>query len=138
MSTSSPPLSAPPEASGAAPLRAEALAVLRSLDPSGGTMFVVRVLQTYLGSLDRYLPEIQAARARGDVPALRMVVHSLKSSSLQIGADDFGHLCADIERDLVAQGLDAPALDHDLARLAADAQGVRRRVEVALAAEVAR
>lgn len=138
MSTTTPPLSEPPEASGAPPLRVEALAVLRSLDPAGGSMFVVRVLRTYLNSLDRYLPDLRAARARGDAGALRMVVHSLKSSSQQIGAEDFGQSCADIERALVAHGLDLPDLDQRLERLAADALGVRRRVEWTLAEEAAR
>ncbi|MBQ0958543.1 Hpt domain-containing protein [Ideonella sp. 4Y11] len=119
-------------------MRTEALAVLRSLDPAGGSMFVLRVLKTYLGSLDRYLPEILAARGRGDAAALRMVVHSLKSSSLQIGAEPFGQLCAEIERELVALGLDSPGMDQRLATLAVDAQGVRRRVEWTLAEEAAR
>jgi histidine phosphotransfer protein HptB len=138
MPTTSSLPSAPTEASAAAPLRADALAVLRSLDPAGGSMFVVRVLRTYLGSLDRYLPEIRAARERGDAAALRMVVHSLKSSSLQIGAEAFGQLCADTEQRLVAQGLDSPGLDERLAQLTADAQGVRLRVESTLDAEAAR
>jgi histidine phosphotransfer protein HptB len=138
MPTTSPPLSAPHEAGGASPLRAEALAVLRSLDPAGGALFVVRVLNTYLSSLDRYLPEIQAARGRGDAAALRMVVHSLKSSSLQIGADAFGQLCAAIELEVVSQGLSSPGLDQRLAQLSDQAQGVRRVVEQTLAAEIAR
>jgi len=138
MPTTTPPLSAPPEASGASALRAEALDVLRSLDPAGGTLFVVRVLRTYLSSFDRYLPEIQAAHERGDAAALRMVVHSLKSSSLQIGADSFGQLCAAIELDVVNHGLAGPGLAQRLAQLSEQAQGVRRVVEQTLAAEIAR
>lgn len=138
MPTTSTPLSAPPEASGASPLRAEALALLRSLDPAGGALFLVRVLTTYLNSFDRYLPDIQSAREHGDAAALRMAVHSLKSSSLQIGADAFGQLCATIELELVTQGLVSPGLDQRLALLATQAQGVRRVVEQTLAAEAAR
>lgn len=112
--------------------------MLRSLDPAGGTLFVRRVLATYLSSLERYLPEIQAAHGRGDAAALRMVVHSLKSSSLQIGADAFGQLCAAVELEVVAQGLDSPGLEQRLQGLALQAQGVRSVVEQTLAAEAAR
>ena len=138
MSSTTPPLPTLPEGPVPARLRPEALGGLRALDPVNGEAFVARVLQTYRRSLDRYLPELEAALNHGDVANARMIVHSLKSSSLQIGADDFGQLCAAIEQRLVSAGaIDAGAVTM-LADLFVRVPAVRRSIDAEIGPEAAR
>ena len=90
------PLAVPPP--GAGVLDAQALARLQELDPSGQTGLVARVLATYAVSLQRLLEQLRAARDGADAQAIRMVAHTLKSSSASVGALKLGSLCADAER----------------------------------------
>jgi HPt (histidine-containing phosphotransfer) domain-containing protein len=78
-------------------LNATSLDALRALDPSGGTAFLRRVLETYLRSMDKHLKAIRAARDAGDLNALRAVAHTLKSSSSSIGALAFAASSAELE-----------------------------------------
>lgn len=74
-----------------------ALARLTELDPSGQGRLVERVLQAFQTSAARLRPQAEAARATGDQAALRLVAHTLKSSSASIGAMHLSQLCAQIE-----------------------------------------
>jgi hypothetical protein len=99
-----------PEASlsKAAPrLNANSLSALRALDPSGGTAFVRRVLETYLRSLDKHIDNVRTALAAGDLAALRSVAHTLKSSSSSVGALDFAARSAEVEA-VLRQRLEHP------------------------------
>jgi HPt (histidine-containing phosphotransfer) domain-containing protein len=83
---------------GPAPvLDPQALERLAELDPSGQAKLVERVLQAFQSSAARLRPQADAARAAGDRGALRLVVHTLKSSSASIGAMALSELCARIE-----------------------------------------
>lgn len=112
-------------------LRPEALAALRALDPGQGNGFLLRVLAAYLGSLDRYLAELGPARQAGDARAVKLIAHSLKSSSHHVGAVEFAELCATLERGLAGAGLEDAGVDALLARLLVEAPRVRAAVEQA-------
>ena len=104
-------------ASGTTVLDADALAGLAQLDPTGATKLVVRVLNTYLGSLARLRLQLVQAGDAGDTNAIRLAAHTLKSSSASIGALRLSALCGEAEqavRDGQLQGL-SRLLDHLLA-----------------------
>ena len=102
-----------------AALDAGALARLTELDPTGENRLVDRVLQAFRASVLRLRPQLDAARQSGDRSAIRLVVHTLKSSSASIGALSLSQLCAQIETVIrvdATADLSAPlaALDTDL------------------------
>jgi HPt (histidine-containing phosphotransfer) domain-containing protein len=86
-----------------------ALSRLAELDPGGANRLLERVLQAFLTSLTRLRPQLAGGRASGDRAAVRLVTHTLKSSSASIGAMRLSQLCAEIE---TAIRLD-PAADLD-------------------------
>jgi CheY-like chemotaxis protein/HPt (histidine-containing phosphotransfer) domain-containing protein len=96
-------LRAPAEAEGtpagdATPvLDAAALARLTELDPSGANRLLDRVLKAFEVSVARLRPQLDAARAGGDRATIRLVAHTLKSSSASIGALQLSQLCAQVE-----------------------------------------
>lgn len=100
--------------SGACPsvLDAAALARLTELDPKGESRLLERVMQAFQSSLARLRPQLEAARRDGDRAAIRMVVHTVKSSSASIGATLVSQLCGQIET-AIRDGADADA-DADL------------------------
>ena len=79
-------------------LDAQAVAALHQLDPTGANRLVQRVMTTYRSSLNRLLGELTLARARNDVASMRMVTHTLKSSSASVGALALSALCSDAEQ----------------------------------------
>ena len=79
-------------------LDAASLAALHQLDPSGANLLVPRVMTLYRSSLARLLGQLTLARERDDVAALRLVTHTLKSSSASVGALALSVLCAQAER----------------------------------------
>ncbi|MBV8379619.1 MAG: Hpt domain-containing protein [Paucibacter sp.] len=82
----------------AAALDADALARLRELDPESRSGLLVRVVNAYLASLDRLVPELDQARgANADAEVIRHVAHTLKSSSASVGALQVSRRCAEIE-----------------------------------------
>ena len=78
-------------------LDAQALANLAQLDPTGASKLLSRVLTAYRGSLARLLPQLTAARMPFDLGTLKLVTHTLKSSSASIGALDLAALCSAAE-----------------------------------------
>ncbi|MDN3919801.1 hybrid sensor histidine kinase/response regulator [Roseateles violae] len=102
-------------------LDAQALARLRELDPDGSSQLLPRIINAYLKSLERLLPELAQARGETlDLAVVRHVSHTLKSSSASLGALALSQRCAEIEtmaRLGHAQGLD-PLLDAMLVEIA--------------------
>jgi HPt (histidine-containing phosphotransfer) domain-containing protein len=97
-------------------LDAEALARLAELDPSGDSRLIERVLQAFEVSVARLRPQLDAARRDGDRRAIRLVAHTLKSSSASIGALRLSQLCAQLEAAAQSPGgenLDAPLAAFD-------------------------
>lgn len=112
-------------------LDAAALAALAQLDPSGANQLVHRVLEAYQASLARLLEQLAQARSSQDAAAVRMVAHTLKSSSASIGALALSALCAAAEQAALDPQYDtlAPLLD----RLQAEAGRVDATVRHLLA-----
>lgn len=101
-----------PAPTPAAVLDERALQALAELDPGGQTGLVPRVLRTFQNSMARLLDELRAHQATRDLPGLRHVAHTLKSSSASIGALTLSRLCAEVERRVRENDLDGlePAL----------------------------
>jgi HPt (histidine-containing phosphotransfer) domain-containing protein len=97
MMMSNEPLSAQAAASTATGLDAEALARLRELDPKGENKLLERVLRAFLTSAARLMPQLETARLANDRATVRLVAHTLKSSSASIGALELSQVCAQVE-----------------------------------------
>lgn len=74
-----------------------AIARLRELDPSGQGQLLQRVFTAFEASLARLMPQIEQARETADAAGIRLVSHTLKSSSATVGALALSNLCAEIE-----------------------------------------
>ena len=91
-------------------LDAESLGRLTALDPSGENRLLERVLNAFQVSAARLVPQLEAGRAGADWNAVRLVAHTLKSSSASIGALTLSAICAQVEtatRTDATDGLDA-------------------------------
>lgn len=99
-------LAASTPASAATGLDAEALARLTALDPKGENKLLERVLRAYQSSAARLMPQLEGARASNDHATLRLVVHTLKSSSASIGALELSQVCAQVEALVRAESAD--------------------------------
>ncbi len=71
---------------------------LRSLRREGNRDAVSRVIDAYLGSCPGLLARARVAITRGDNDDLREAAHSLKSSSLNVGAVGLAALCSELEQ----------------------------------------
>ena len=100
-------------------LDADALQRLRDLDPNGKNRLLERVLVAFETSAARLSKQLLEAREGGDVEGVRLVAHTLKSSSASIGALELSRLCAEIETQVrtgLLSGLDdrLDAMDREL------------------------
>jgi HPt (histidine-containing phosphotransfer) domain-containing protein len=103
-------------------LDAASLDRLRELDPGARSGLLQRVLSTYTQSLQRMLVQWREARAAADANALRVIAHTLKSSSASVGALELSALCADVEARLRDPQLGA--VEAQLDALAVEAQRI--------------
>ena len=74
-----------------------ALDNIRALDKSGGSAVLHRLIGIYLKSAPGLVLAMRRAADAGDAPELARAAHSLKSSSLYVGAARLGSLCREIE-----------------------------------------
>ncbi len=107
-------------------LDAEALATLAQLDPTGANQLLPRVLTTYRNSLARLKAQLVAARRPFDAATLRLVTHTLKSSSASVGALGLSALCGAAEQALRDGRLD------DLPLMLDDLQAEAERADAAV------
>jgi HPt (histidine-containing phosphotransfer) domain-containing protein len=84
----------------------EALARLNELDPKGENKLLERVLGAFQTSAARLMPQLETARLSGDRASVRLVAHTLKSSSASIGALELSQVCAQIEALIRAESAD--------------------------------
>lgn len=77
-------------------LNSETLATLRSYS-APGMDFVAEVVGAFMGTVDPYMAQIDAAVAAGDSEGVHRAAHPLKSSSMQVGAEAFSDICKDLE-----------------------------------------
>ena len=122
------PLSADAAGFTATSLDAEALSRLRELDPKGENKLLERVLRAFQSSAARLMPQLETARLANDRATVRLVAHTLKSSSASIGALALSQVCAQVEaliRADSADGLD-PLLHQLRQALAAALNAIER------------
>lgn len=87
-------------------LDAQALASLAQLDPTGANQLLPRVLSTYRSSLARLMGQLVAARNPFQPDTVKLVTHTLKSSSASVGALGLSALCNQAEQALRDARLD--------------------------------
>lgn len=125
-------LPASPDAAGSpAVLDAAALARLQELDPKGESDLLARVLKAYQTSAARLMPQLAAARVAGDRAGVRLVAHTLKSSSASIGALQLSLVCAQVEaliRNDATEGLEE-GMDAMTHAMAGTLQAIARLLE---------
>ena len=98
---------------------AAALATLRSLDPTGASKLLDRVLAAFETSTARLLPQLRHARMQADAQTVKQVAHTLRSSSASLGAMKLSRLCAEIET-MIRDGQPFSLLDPRVAALDAE------------------
>lgn len=84
------------EEASAMDLNQETLATLRSYS-APGMDFVAEVVGAFMGTVDPYLAQIDAAVAAGDCEGVHRAAHPLKSSSMQVGAEAVSEVCKRLE-----------------------------------------
>ncbi|MEM7200976.1 MAG: ATP-binding protein [Planctomycetota bacterium] len=114
-------------------LDAEALDRLRSLQRPGTRGFVERILGRYVGEVDPLIRAIRQGAEGGDLAAIERAAHTLKSSSLSVGAAAMGAVCANLEK-LARTGGDGETLLARLPELLRAAAEVRAEVARVVAA----
>ncbi len=114
-------------------LNAEAINRLRELDPTGESHLLTRVFQAFETSLNRLLPQLEQARSTADAAGVRLVAHTLKSSSATIGAVQLSKVCAEVEAMAHQSRLDAAASGIEL--ILSEAQAVREALRQLTAAD---
>ncbi len=103
-------------------LDVEALDRLRELDPKGENNLIERVLHAFQTSAARLSPQLETAWLASDLATVRMVAHTLKSSSASIGASDLSQVCARVEALIRSESADdLDPLLHELRRALAAA-----------------
>jgi HPt (histidine-containing phosphotransfer) domain-containing protein len=89
------------------------------LEMTGGDQFFVdELVDTYIDEGERLVAGLAAAATAGSIEDMVRPAHSMKSSSLNVGALDLGELCRALETD--ARGGD---VDDPVARAAAVERG---------------
>lgn len=100
-----------------------ALDELRELDPDGSMGLVAQIIQTYLTDTKGILSRLSPSLAGRDLVTLARDAHSLKSSSLSVGASEVSKAAARLEAAGKAGSADAcPELIRDLTAQFADAE----------------
>lgn len=109
-------------------LNTEAIRRLRELDPTGESHLLTRVFQAFETSLNRLLPQLEHARNMTDAAGVRLVAHTLKSSSATIGAVQLSKVCAEVEAMAQESRLDAAAsgIEHILSEAQAVREALRK------------
>ena len=114
-------------------LNRAALDELRALDPDGSAGLLAQIINSYLGDAPAQVSQIKAAVAVGDSAGLTRHAHSLKSTSLSLGATRVGELARALEMAGKNNALaDCPALVESLATAYALAdEGLRAEIAAA-------
>lgn len=87
----------------------DAATMANLLEITGGDQgFVDELVDTYVAEGGRLIGELIAAADAGSVADLVRPAHSLKSSSLNVGALELGELCRRLEQDAVGGIVDDP------------------------------
>ncbi len=71
--------------------------ILRSMLGAGADFLIDDLLVTYLEETPKLIHDLHHGQQTGNAAAVRMAAHSIKSSSANLGATAFSHLCDQIE-----------------------------------------
>jgi HPt (histidine-containing phosphotransfer) domain-containing protein len=74
-----------------------ALKELRELDPDGSSGVLAHIINTYLDESPTLIQHINAALATNDSATFMREAHSLKASSMSLGATDVANIARDLE-----------------------------------------
>ena len=77
----------------------DALASIRSLEVDYGDELLKQVISTYLDNSSKLMQALEQAWSVGDLKAIRMTSHTLKSSSSQVGAHSLAELFRNVENE---------------------------------------
>ncbi|MFM2053550.1 MAG: hypothetical protein RL456_1587 [Pseudomonadota bacterium] len=114
----------------------QALRRLHDLDPDGRNGLVRRVMQAFDASLARLLPMLEPGPMGVDMQAVRHVVHTLRSSSVSLGAVRLAQLCTDGDLE-IRRGTTPARFAPRLAALRAEMARVQAGVRLQLGAPAA-
>jgi HPt (histidine-containing phosphotransfer) domain-containing protein len=94
------------------------------LDMTGGDQaFVDELVDTYLEEGERLVEDLIVAATTNDVAAMVRPAHSMKSSSLNVGALELGELCRSLEENARSGFVEDPVARADAIKIAfADAR----------------
>ncbi len=70
---------------------------IRDMERRGAARLLERLIETYLGTAEKLVADTERALENDDAPALRQAVHTLKSSSANLGAARLAQRCAELE-----------------------------------------
>jgi HPt (histidine-containing phosphotransfer) domain-containing protein len=74
-----------------------ALNELRALDPEGAAGLVAQIITSYLSDAPNLIQQIRTALAGNDIVSLTRHAHSLKSTSLSLGASRVSQIARELE-----------------------------------------
>jgi HPt (histidine-containing phosphotransfer) domain-containing protein len=74
-----------------------ALNELRELDPDGSSGLVVQIIESYLSDSTKLIQQIRTAFSANDIVTLTRNAHTLKSTSLTVGATRVGEIAKELE-----------------------------------------
>jgi signal transduction histidine kinase/pSer/pThr/pTyr-binding forkhead associated (FHA) protein/HPt (histidine-containing phosphotransfer) domain-containing protein/ActR/RegA family two-component response regulator len=70
---------------------------IRQMGGNKGAQILTKIIQQYLNDAPQKLQDIKDAIANADPEALRQAVHSIRSSSANLGAINFANICKELE-----------------------------------------
>jgi HPt (histidine-containing phosphotransfer) domain-containing protein len=74
-----------------------ALNELRALDPEGSSGVLARIITSYLNDAPNLIQQMRSALAGNDIVSLTRHAHSLKSTSLSLGASRVSQIARELE-----------------------------------------
>jgi CheY-like chemotaxis protein len=75
-----------------------ALDNIRAIDSDGGSALLDEMIGMYLEEAPRHLSKLNVALLRQDAAEIGLVAHAFKSASQNVGANQLGDLCRELER----------------------------------------
>ncbi|MBK8816929.1 MAG: response regulator [Methylococcaceae bacterium] len=84
----------------------DALAGLQSLYPGNSKQIMQRLIELYLTNAGTLLTNLEKAWEQGNIESIKEAAHTLKSSSLQIGASRLAEMCRTVETEARQQRFD--------------------------------
>ncbi len=122
-------VSAPRRRAGGGGIDAAVIGRLRELEGTGRPGLVAGLVETFSGSAQKLLAEIEAGVEEDDEEALRSAAHGLKSSSAQLGARLVSELALELEQVARSGKLDGAAeLAEQLSEALTDAMAKLRQM----------